>query len=100
MIILDLTTGQRSYDPLHHKSKAPRFRWKHFQGLTVRDSLLEIVRTKFKGLPDFSGATEVYYPGEIGIFVYTNLIFYLKQRKAEPIRKQSEREKYMSKIQN
>lgn len=98
MITITLTTGSRTADLLKNRATFPRFRRKNFVGLTVRDATLEIVRAKFRNIPDVKDATEIYYPGELGLFVYENLIAYLKQSKAAPIVKVSERDRYMSKI--
>lgn len=97
MIVLDLTTGSKTISVTGNKAKTPRFRRKNFNGLTVRDTTLTIVRTRFKNLPDTNEEdTEVYYPGELGLFVFENLMLYLKKSKAVPIRKVNEREKYYS----
>lgn len=97
MIVLHLTTGSKTISVTGKKFQTPRFRRKNFEGLTVRDITLEIIRTRFTNLPDAPGATEVYYPGELGLFVFENLMLYIKKSKAAPIRKESEREKYFSK---
>ncbi len=98
MITLNLNTGSRTFDPLKNRATFPHFRRKNFNGLTVKDATLEVVRAKFKGIPDMPGATEIYYPGELGLFIYENLIAYLKQSKAAPLVKVSQREKFMEVI--
>lgn len=98
MLIIDLTTGTRSIDLLKNRATFPHFRRKNFIGITIKDATLEVVRAKFKGIPDMPGAIEIYYPGEMGLFIYENLIAYLKQSKAQPIIKASDRDKYLSRI--